>query len=205
MDASTARHQIYHPLVMAYETIQPPFTLNFREMTKGQLKDYFDWFQEILPQRLDGLEQAVKTTLEFEGWRLDFSPTSLDRLGEWFAEQVETRRRTDDEILELEDRVSMPMEVSEEDLTNRTFSLAVDVGMYLTQVLLKSHPTLRWDQQFGNKKDVDYGQPVLVRFGPAPFNPVRLTVTLAYGIASEKKSGKGLRDLYDVWVGMIRE
>ena len=190
---------------MAYETIQPPFSLNFREMTKGQFKDYFDWFQEILPQRLDGLEQAVKTTLGFEGWTPDFSPTSLDRLGEWFAEQVETRRRTDDEILKLEDRVSMPMEVSEEDLTNRTFSLAVDVGMYLTQVLLKSHPTLRWDQQFGNKKDVDYGQSVLVRFGPAPFNPVRLTVTLAYGIASEKKSGKGLRDLYDVWVGMIRE
>jgi hypothetical protein len=58
---------------------------------------------------------------------------------------------------------------------------------------------LQWEQQFGNKKDADYGQPVLVGFGPVAFNPVRLMVTLAYGVVSKKKTGKSLRELYDIW------
>lgn len=189
---------------MTYATIQPPFTLKFREMPKKELKDYFAWFQNILPQRLDELTHAVKQTPGFETWKADFTPASLDRLGEWFAEQVETRSRTGAEIQEVRSRSSIPIEISEEELTNRTFSLAVDTAMYFSQVFLRNHSALQWDQRFGNRKDADYGQPVLVGFGPVPLNPVRLLVTLAYGVVSERKTGKSLRELYDIWAKMIR-
>lgn len=189
---------------MTYTTIQPPFTLKFREMTKKELMEYFAWFQDILPQRLDELATAVKHTPGFEAWQADFTPTSLDLLGEWFAAQVETRPRTQEEIREIQSRSSFPIEVPGEDLTNRTFSLAMDIGMYLSQVFLKNYSALRWDQQFGNKKDADYGQPVLVGFGMASFNPVWMLVTLAYGVASKRKTGKSLHELYDIWAKMIR-
>lgn len=189
---------------MTYATIQPPFTLKFREMSKKELKDYFAWFQNILPQRLDELTNAVKQTPGFETWEVDFTPASLDRLGEWFVAQVETRPRSEEEIQEIRDRSSIPIEIPEEELTNRTFSLAMDIGMYFSQIFLKHHPALQWDQQFGNKKDADYGQPVLVGFSPMPFNPVRLLVTLAYGVVSKRKTGKSLRELYDIWTKMIR-
>ncbi len=189
---------------MTYATIQPPFTLKFREMSKKELKDYFAWFQDILPQRLEELTSAVKQMPKFETWKADFTPASLDQLGEWFATQVETRPRTEEEIQEIQDRSSFPIEIPGEDLTNRTFSLAMDIGMYLSQVFLKNHPTVRWDQQFGNKKFVDYGQPVLVGFGAVPFNPVRMIVTLAYGVVSKRENGNGLRELYAIWSKMIR-
>ena len=184
---------------MTYATIQPPFTLKFREMPKKELTDYFAWFRNIQPQRLDELANAVKQTPGFEAWKADFTPASLDRMGEWFAEQIKTRLRTEEEILQIRDQSSIPIEIPGEELTNRTFSLAMDIGMYFSQVLLKNHPTLQWEQQFGNKKDADYGQPVLVGFGPVAFNPVRLMVTLAYGVVSKKKTGKSLRELYDIW------
>ena len=184
---------------MTYATIQPPFTLKFREMPKKELTDYFAWFRIIQPQRLDELANAVKQTPGFEAWKADFTPASLDRMGEWFAEQIKTRLRTEEEILQIRDQSSIPIEIPGEELTNRTFSLAMDIGMYFSQVLLKNHPTLQWEQQFGNKKDADYGQPVLVGFGPVAFNPVRLMVTLAYGVVSKKKTGKSLRELYDIW------
>lgn len=189
---------------MAYAKIQPPFTLKFREMPKKELKSYFVWFQNIMPQRLEELTNAVKQTPGFDTWRADFTPASLGRLGEWFAEQVETRPRTDDETREIRGRSSISMEIPEEELTNRTFSLAIDIGMYFSQVFLKNYPVLRWEQQFGNKRDADYGQPVLVGFGPVPLNPVRLLVTVAYGVVGGRKSGKSLRELYDIWEKMIR-
>jgi hypothetical protein len=174
-------------------------------MSKKELKDYFQWFMDIMPQRLDELTNAVKQTPGFETWEADFTPDSLARLGEWFAAQVETRLRTKEEMQEITSRSTYPIDIPSEELTNRTFSLAMDIGMYMSQVFLKNHHSLRWDQPFGGKKDADYGQPVLVGFGAAPFNPVWMIVTLAYGLASKKKTGERLRELYDIWAKMIRE
>lgn len=184
---------------MSYEIIQPPFTLNFREMPKQELKAYFAWFQNILPQRLRELGSAVEATPGFEGWRPNCKKESLEPLGEWFAGQVEMRPRTNEELQDIQSQMSMPIEVPDSELTDRTFSLAMDVGMYLSNVLLNDHPTLRWDQQFGSRSWVDYGQPVLVGFGVVPFNPVSMVVTLAYGIASKKKVGRDLRNIYEIW------
>ena len=188
---------------MTYAIIQPPFTLKFREMSKKELKNYFAWFQDILPQRLNELTCAIHDTTGFEVWKPDFTPVSLELLGCWFVAQVETRPRTQDEIQEIASRSVLPIEIPENDLTNRTFSLAIDVGMYLSQVFLKPHQAVRWDQPLGNKNFVDYGQPVLIGFGTVPFNPVRMLVTLSYGVVSKKDSGKSLRDLYDIWAKMI--
>ena len=79
----------------------------------------------------------------------------------------------------------------------------MDVGMYLSQVFLRYNSSLKWDQIFGSKRFVDYGQPVLVGFGKVPFNPVRMMLTLAYGLARKSKDGQGLRRIYDIWSNMI--
>lgn len=189
---------------MTYSIIQPPFTLNFKEMSKKELKNYFNWFHGILPSRLDELKRAVQVTSGYELWSGNFAPESLNLLGEWYAIQVETRPRTNEEIAEIENRLTFPIAIPKVDLTKRTFSLAMDVGMYLSQVFLKNHSGLHWDQPLNNKKFVDYGRPVLLGFGVVPFNPVRMVITLGYSIASKDENGKGLRELYDIWVNMIR-
>ena len=56
----------------------------------------------------------------------------------------------------------------------------------------------------GDKKFIDYGKPVLVKFSSAPFNPVRVVVTFAYGLASKKKTGEGLRNIYNIWSKMAQ-
>lgn len=189
---------------MSYRTIQPPFSLKFREMAREDLKSYAHWYLEAIPQRVAELARAIRQSEIGAGWESNFSPTSLESLGNWFAIQVEMRQRTDDEFDEIESRSQYPIEIADEELTNRTFSLAVDVGMYLSQVLLKNYPSLRWEQLLDNKKFADYGQPVIVGFGPVPLNPVRIAITLAYGIATKKQTGKRLRELYDYWSNQVR-
>jgi hypothetical protein len=173
-------------------------------MSKQELKDYFRWFFDVLPQRLSELAQAVRQTTGFETWQADQSAQSLGDLGEWFAAQVETRQRTSEELQEIAAHSAYPIEISDEELTNRTFSLAVDLGMYFSQTLLKNYPTLRWEQPMKNKNFADYGQPVLVGFGPVPLNPVQIMVTLAYALVGKKQDGKQLRELYDIWSKLLQ-
>src|SRR5437762_11965914 len=105
---------------MAYAIIQPPFTLKFREMSKAELKGYYDWFMNVLPDRLRQLRAAVRESPSHASWSGDFSPESLGELGEWFAQQVQTRAKTQEESEEIEARLTFPIEVSGEQLTNRT-------------------------------------------------------------------------------------
>lgn len=184
---------------MNYPTVQPPFTLAFREMSKNELKAYNEWFHKVMPERIQVLTAAVKSTSGYEHWAADMSPESLEVLGDWFLAQVETRQRSQAEIQGIQNRSEFPINVSGDELTNKTFSLAMDVGMYMSQVFLKNRHSLQWSQPFGNKKFIDYGQPVLTGFGAVPFNPVRMMVTLAYGLVSGSKTGKSLRELYTIW------
>ena len=77
--------------------------------------------------------------------------------------------------------------------------------MYLSQVLLKNHPSIRWEQRLKPKSFIDYGQPVLIGFGAVPLNPVRVVLMLAYEFVRKERSGKLLRELYDIWSSMVAE
>ena len=173
-------------------------------MSKKDLKDYYRWFMDALQKGIDELAEAVRKTPGFETWQSDGTPSSLDALGEWFASHVEKRERTDEEIEEIEKRLTFPMEIPKEELTDHTFSLAVDVGMYFSQVLLKNHSSLQWNQPFGGKLHIDYGQPVLAGFGAMAFNPVHMMTTLAYGLADKRQNGKRLREIYNYWAQRVQ-
>jgi hypothetical protein len=184
---------------MAYHTLQPPFTLKFDEMSKKELRNYFQWFQSVMPERIMELANAVQASPGFEKWVPDYTPESLVSLGKWLSKNLETRSRTPEEFAEINTK-SPYQSISSVAPTNKAFSVAVDTGMYLSQVFLKNHPSLKWDQPLkGSKRFIDYGQPVLVGFGVVPFNPVRMTVTLMDGLVEGSRTDEGLRKIYDNW------
>jgi hypothetical protein len=181
-----------------YSLVQPPFTLKFREMQKGELREYFRWFRSVVGERIDELSRTVRATSGYETWEPDLTPESLNQLGAWLLRNSNTRPRTFEELQE-KNKSSFSIAIPDYELTDRTFSLAMDVGMYLSQVFIKNHPSVRWEQLLTNAKSVDYGQPVLIGLGPVQFNPVRMVITLAYGLASGKDTSEALRELYDIW------
>jgi hypothetical protein len=184
---------------MDYAIIQPPFALKFREMPKKELQAYREWFHSVMPERLAELTKAVKSTPGLQSWEPDLSPNSLGPLGGWYRDQVETRKRTAKEIGEIESRLTFPIDIPNEELTNKSFSLAMDIGMYFGQTVVKNLPGTHWDQPVKNPKFADYGQPVIMGFGTVPLNPVRIAVTLAYAFAAKEQSGDRLRALFDFW------
>jgi hypothetical protein len=188
---------------MSYETIQPPFTLEFTKMSKDELRQYDKWFRAQIPVRIGQLAAAVKATPGFSSWVADFTPESLIGLGEWLALEVETRPRTKAEIRELARENPFPSDIPKATLTNRSYSLAVDTGMYFGEVLLRSNPSLKWQQVLDNKRNVNYGQPVLVGRGRVPLDPVRIALTLEFGLVDHTVSAARLRELYEIWTDML--
>jgi hypothetical protein len=144
----------------------------------------------------------VKNTPGYENWAPNETPESLEALGRWFEGQVETRKKAADEIEETRSKLTFPIDIPEEELTDGTFSLSMDIGMYFGQVIIKNLPGTEWDQPLKNKRLADYGQPVIMGFGTVPLNPVRVMVTTAYGIARKKPAR--LCELYDTWAKMKR-
>ncbi|MEI7298198.1 hypothetical protein WCQ02_39465 [Paraburkholderia tropica] len=184
---------------MTYQLISPPCSLDFTALSKQELKKYNDWVIAILPERLEILRSCVNASAGYNSWMADFDPASLAGLGDWFASQVVTRDRTQSEVRAIEARLKFPIDVPNEELTDETVSKAIDVGMYFGMVLLKNHPSLRWDFKTDNKRFADYGQPVIVGFGAAILNPVRIAVTLAYGVVAGTQSGSRLGQVYKFW------
>ena len=193
-----------------YPIIAPPFTLEFREMSKKELKAYCNWFIDQIPLRVAILERTVKNTPGFEDWEMNYLPTSLDKLGEWFALQAEKRERTEDEIQEAYNKLSGPFKdihmISKWELTNKTYSIAIDIGMYVSQVFLKTFPSLEWQFTLKGRKDhIDYGQPVLAGFGKMAFNPPQIMIVLAHGLVNKKRNKYRLRELYETWKKYIAD
>jgi hypothetical protein len=186
---------------MAYNLIQPPFTLEFFKMSKPELKEYFDWFIASIPERIAELEKAVTEMPGYRTWKADYTPESLNKLGEWFVTQVEVRPRTAEEKLEELKSMKFPFvgDIPNEQLNERTISLVIDIAMYLAKTFQAKYGHIEWHQRLENKKFIDYGQPLLKGFGPVSLNPVGVMLTLAITIAHRETSGQGLREVYDIW------
>ena len=93
-------------------------------MPKKDLEAYREWFyRAVTRERIAELTRAVKTTPGYESWEADLTPASLDVLGRWFERQVEIRKKTHEELEETRSKLTFPIDVPEEELTNRSFSL----------------------------------------------------------------------------------
>ncbi len=178
---------------MNYVSLRPPFPLDFEEMSEARLGHFREWFLKVIPERLEQLTAVVHQLPSHAAWAADESPDSLDMLGDWFAAHIEMRARTKAEIDKLTNNGRLTIEGVEADLSNVTFSLATDVGMYLGRAILNNVPGTAWDQE--TRKNVNYGQMIIRGLGPTAYNPVRAAITSAYTIAAGQPST--LRGLYE--------
>lgn len=187
---------------MKFTTVYTPVTTAFASMTKKELSDFYEEFILNVPYCLDELIQTVWQTPGFDSWSADFSPESLDTLGEWFATKIQKRDLSSENV-----RCSAVGQVSPVpwDLTDEEKSLAVQVGMYYGEVAIRSHSSLSWMQLKGSKKLADYGQPVIAGPSNIPTNPVRVANAFAWGIADGSRTGSRLRETFDYWMKMISD
>lgn len=185
---------------MTYRLIASPLKLGFRGMSRAELKEYRARFEGIADERIEALTAEVRATPGYERWQPDRTPGSLDLLGKWMAAQVslapETVGTTTPVML-----AGRMVDVQADDMNTRSYSIATDVGFYVTAVALNHNKTLRLDQLLKPKNDFDYGHMVVTGDAKSiPTNPLRMTTVVCHRIADGKRDGTALRQAFDHWM-----
>ncbi len=183
---------------MSYDPIILPTNVNFRDMKKSELKNYSDWFLNEKPSRLDILLSDVHETKGFHDWKMDKSPESLKRLGEWFAGKVARKSRTNED----ESSTKLQNDFDDQNLPLDFFTLsrAFDVGMYLGEVMISTFPFARWSQRLKPKNEFDYGKMVIVgKNEKMSMNPTHIATMIAYGLTDGTDSSDELFRMVDIW------
>src|SRR5713101_7498640 len=110
--------------------------LNYVETPKNELQEFFRRFLIALGPRTEILADVVRTDASLACWSPDMTPASLETLGAWFMSNMHTRPRTEAEIFAIASKSPYALPVPPRTLTDQTFSLAADVGIYFARVLM---------------------------------------------------------------------
>ena len=133
----------------------------------------------------------------------DFQSKTKEELklyAKWFEENVETEKLSEEEYKEKKAAVPDYIEIKDWDITIKTRSSAVDIGIYFGEVFIKNHKGLKWEQYFSRSKyDMDIGHMVIKGFGKDVLNSIWIIYVLASGLAKKTKKGTRLYELYNVW------
>jgi hypothetical protein len=172
---------------------------DYQNATVAELKNYLTSFIEAIPERVNLLIKSVHETNGYEDWQADFTRHSLIRLNEWYASKVETRPRTEEEIQRIKNSVPFEIDIPKYDLSYSTFEIAFYVAVYFSQAMIKQFSALNWHIITKDKRNINYGQPVIGMFGSMYFNPILIMTNIAYDFAKNTVSENKLIKMFDIW------
>ena len=159
-------------------------TDDFRTLRRDDLKAYFTTFRAEVPVRIEQLGTLVARTPGFEGWRLDYTDSSLSMVGAWFADELGSRK--------------LP-EVSRNEL-------AIVAAAYFGESVRHAVQGVYWSQRLDNKRFADYGHAILMGAGlnAVPLNPLRIMKIWIEQLANGRSSAQRLTELYMFWVNQAK-
>jgi len=186
---------------MKYEMMVPPFEpKGFSSFTKKETEEYFQWYVEQVPYRINLLERFVQS--EDPSVFFDWTPESLIGLWRWFETKIEFVEKSDQELKEeLENYPEwMHSEISKEKFSFETLKYITDISSYFAEVVIRnSNGKIQWGYFTKSKKRMSVNEPVLLGFtADIDLNP-RLIVYNCAGRSSKEKNANRLYEIYHVW------
>ena len=171
----------------------------FFELTPKQAKEYFKWYMEEIPHRLTLLWNYIHQDYP-EIKEFDYSPESLIPIWEWYetkikqvpmtAKEIESRVRVFPKYLESEIRKNT------QKYTGETLSLALDISIYLGEVIIKNYPHPRWNYRTKPKREISVYRPVI---DGLPYNMTMETSRSLFVLTIESTKERDKDRLYTLY------
>ncbi|TWP30227.1 hypothetical protein ETU09_01525 [Apibacter muscae] len=173
---------------------------DFREENKKDLKIYELWFEENKEKLLQELEHLVQRTPGYENWKMDYSKESLEGLGKWLKENVETEKLGEEDYEKVRASVPDYIDIDDWTFTPETRAILLDAGIYFGEVFIRNHSGLKWEQYFSTSKnkDIDHGN-MVIPLKKSNLSPVNILFVLGYGLVDGSRGEDRLKELYEVW------
>lgn len=194
---------------MEYQLIESPYPIyfNFRNLFKGQAKEYFQWYVASIPSRVANLATYIHKS-GGDSINLDYSTKSLIPLWEWFEPQIEWVMLTKEEQSQIvegmnERQKQMMLSQRNDRLSDHTEKVIFDIAAYYAEVFLKNNSQLHWGYNKSSKLNAYYNKPALYGF---PRGTECIETRQLVHVASVKSSRELCKmRLYDLYFIRISE
>lgn len=189
---------------MIYPVMKKPFQFDsYRSLTPKQAREYFNWYVSMIPERVGVLSEL------FNGFwhhnvNFDYSLESLDPVWNYFKSHIETVIKSEEDM--RKEMEGAPEWVIESELKDRRFPstetliVAMDLGMYLGETLVRNFPVLYWGFIIKPKNHVSVNRPVILGLKhKMDIDPWSVIHVMCLHVVRESHDQRGLREMVDVW------
>lgn len=164
--------------MLPYERIQfpafvsnIPTTTGYDYFTASQAKDYFNWFMQIMPKRIEYMLSMCSAESGVSVDRLRIFPDGFLDIWRWFLTRQTLRDTTAEEIAAFERNGGHLLGetwVPKRILDETTECLHIDIGMFFGDQFIKHYPNdLEWNYFLKPKSDILVKAPVVCGFSKA--------------------------------------
>lgn len=188
---------------MEYAFMHPPFEIKpFKEMSKKEAQNHFNWYIDDIPNRIVLLKNAYEFTSGKSKEELDYSPSSLIGLWKWYLNKVEIEEKSE-EAKKLEGSQYPEWVLSK--ISNRKISLgwmavAMDIVIYFSESFIKKHNSIHWGFVSKPKSLVYINKPVLVGFKTSlDLDSINIIKNLTLKIVNGERDPEALLKLFEIW------
>lgn len=189
-----------------YPLIEFIYDKRYDELTSKEAEANFDWFINIIPKRLDILQNTMHEA--HPHWCVDYTRESLYDLGKWVNNVVKMRKlgKQDKEFLIVEGmsefQIKMIREMDEK-LSSGSERICFDAGIYIGETLRKNVENLEWRLE-KRKSMTSYHSPVLTMESKTgirryPMIVLDIVRTAVIGMAEKSIRDDRFVGIYDHW------
>lgn len=188
---------------ITYDILIPPLKKSIFQLTEREAADYFEWFIQIIPERIAYLSAKCALDLNIRSDRMDLSPESLLLLWKWFRRKA----KTETVVRSIETPAGGQTQQKERQLTLQTEYILRDIGMYLGETFIKNHEGIYWTYYSKPKRDFFVNHPLLKGFVDRAydppfemcFEPIHMARVQASKILRKRSANADLFHLYQWW------
>lgn len=187
---------------MKYELMIPPYVdEEFRDFSKKQAKEYFQWYLGQIEHRIEVLSKW----LEYEGEEieLDYSPESLIPLWKWYEKHITLEYKTEEEL--ERERAQYPEwmrdYISPTEISIETLKFAADIAIYFAETMIKNNQgKVYWGYYTKPKNRASVNEPVVLGFKADVELDPRLIVVNCTSRSSRESQPTRLYEMYHIWL-----
>ncbi|WP_026518542.1 hypothetical protein [Butyrivibrio sp. MC2021] len=190
---------------MNYELSIPPFeNKDYDDMTPKEARQYFKWFVNNIPNRLNMFE--AKLIEEGVIKKLEFTEDMIITIWQWYESKIDTKILSEEEYkqkIEGQPDFVIPF-ISNWGFTEETSLYCLDIAIFFAQVFIHNHDRIHWDLVTRSKRYVYRNKPVLSGFDHnVRMHPTTIVYNMTLKTLTTGKNPLRLLEKYHFWQNCI--
>ena len=194
------------PLIYVVQQLPPEFAKRPENFTPKEAKAYYEWYMDILPQRVAYLTQTCAAEMKVSIESFDDFPNCCKVLWEWFLRHATLQETSEEERAQMRAQFGYLGEwwIAKEKVSDFSELVLRDIGMFLGDSWVRHYPSLHWELVKKPKNYINVNKPHVVGFSSKDiFEPIHMASVQASKILDNRQYSESLFDMIVHWKALV--